>query len=188
MTTISKVAAVLGIVTGLAVSALPLASYAATEDVTVSVTVQSTLGSGDAVCGATSGSTATGAAGTNLTATCAFSSSSNNGLKVQIKDADSNLNLVSGSNSIAPITTTGGTTLSASNGYGWGYLQNFSGSNWTSQNNTEEYSKITSSDVLLGQSNEAGPVSGTITFGARTAETQAPGTYTDTVTVTTTAI
>jgi len=50
MTTIAKVAAVLGVIAGFGAASIPISTFAATEDVPVSITINSTLGTDDATC------------------------------------------------------------------------------------------------------------------------------------------
>lgn len=186
MTTITKIAAVLGIIAGLGVSAMPLTSYAAPQDVEVKVTINSTIGGTGVNC--TEASTS-GAAGVQLSEVCTYSASSNNGLTIAIKDKDAVLNLVSGVNTIAPIasaeTATGNLTKN-----GWGYkfgnitgVAGVAGTN----SNAEKFTPITASNVTVFTTSTAGAVAGDFTFAAKTPESQATGTYTDVVTITTTA-
>jgi hypothetical protein len=187
MTKPTKVAAALGIVAGLAVSALPLASYAASEDVTVSVTIQSTLGGDEMEC--TTANAGSVAAGSFAEATCEFSASSNNGLSIAIKDKDAVLNLVNGANTIAPIAATETLTGNLTQN-GWGYKFNVTTDTTTPGTNSNggKYTAITASNVTVYNTNTAGTVEGDFKFGVKTPASQATGTYTDIVTITTTAL
>ncbi len=177
----TKAIVTLGVIAGLGVSILPATSYAAAEDVTVNFGVTSTL-SGDMVC-ATS-TTATGAAGTQLSSTCAISGSSNNGMTFQIKDKDSTLNLVSSGNTIAPIAAVESTTGNLTQN-GWGYkLSGATGA--TIATGYDKFNPITASNVTILTA-PAGSATATLNFAAKTALSQAVGTYSDVVTVTVTA-
>lgn len=187
MTKITKVAAALGIVAGLAVSALPLTSYAAAEDVLVTITINSTLGTEEAACDTASTS---GAAGVQLDASCAYSSSSNSGLAITIKDKDAVLNLVhtNGTDTIVPIAAQEAATgVLTQNGWGWKFVNLGGTATAAIQGNRDRFSPITASDVAVVNATTAGTVTGDFMFSVRTPATQAPGAYSDTVVVTTTA-
>lgn len=192
---ITKVIAGLGIVAGLGVAALPLSSYAASEEssnVTVNVTINDTIGTVSPDCANSSGE---GAAGTSINSSCGISGSSNAGISILIKDADSTLNLVSGSNTIAPIggvltdanfAFTNIANINAGNG-GWGYAVASSDAGITVTSGYTDYNPITATDVKVAGTTAASTVSNTsINFRAVTPASQAPGTYTDTVVVTVT--
>jgi len=189
MRKITKVAAALGIVAGLGVAALPLASYAATvtENVNVSVTINPTLGTGAMAC---TDATTSGAAGVTLSATCSYTASSNGGLSVAIRSQGAELNLVgtgNSANTIAPIASQQ-PTVAALAVNGWGYrVSGFTGTGSpTIAGNADRYTPITATNVTVINAS-AGTAAGDFVFSARTPETQAPDTYTNVVTITTTA-
>ncbi len=193
---ITKVIAALGVVAGLGVAALPLSSYAA--DVTVSFTIQETVGTVDPNC--SSGVTDTEPAGADLHGECNLEGSSNTGIQISIKDADSNLNLVSGTNNITPIgavisdanfTTANLSTINSGAG-GWGFRFS-AGANAVSNNLShttgyDSFNAITAADqVIAKSSNITSPthtVGASISFRAVVPPSQPAGTYTDIVTVT----
>jgi hypothetical protein len=181
-----KVAASLGIIAGLSVAVLPLSSYAVTtsQNVTVSLTIQGSLGGNDGMECTTASET--GAAGALLTGVCNGIWDSNNNITVKIRDQDSNLNLVSGINTIAPIASAVASINSSNPGWGWNFTVTDAGSGSFAAANSN-YNPITASDVTAASSTGAvSGAEGSFFFSAWTPATQAPGTYTDVVVVSTT--
>jgi hypothetical protein len=189
MTNISRIAAVLGIVGGIGVSALPIATFAATDTSTVSYTVNSTIGGSDVDC---EDATMTSNAGTQATASCSLSVSSNDAVSVAINDADAVLNLVKSSDAITPIAST---ELAAGDltQNGWGYkfaADSNGGADFAVAAGFDKYHAITASGSPVTVASSTGAVTnaaGHFDFAAKTALGQAPGTYTDDVVITITA-
>ena len=184
---ITRSIAVLGVVAGIGVAALPAMSYAASNDVELSVTVQSTLAGETAICkdGLTP---ATIGAGTSTTLSCGISYQSNGAATVSIKDEDETLNLVSGSNTIAPISTAAADVT----GEGWGYKFTVGNAGADSGGLTatnDQYNPITAEDFTIA-SNTApltSAATGTFEFKVSTQSGTEAGTYTDTVVISITA-
>ena len=190
--TISKAVVALGVVAGLGVAILPLSTYAANpEDVTVQFQVSPTISGGASICSAADGGALT--AGTTKTVTCDIGYSANSASSVSIKDKDSNLNLVSGANNIAPIATPVADIATTAGTAGWGYkfavTAAGAGSNGlTAVAAAANYAGITASAVAVGNATAAVTnAAGTFTFGVSTAESTPSGTYSDIVTVAITA-
>jgi hypothetical protein len=189
MTSISKIAAALGIVAGIGVAALPIATFAATDNANISYTVNSTIGGSDVDC---EDVTMTSNAGTQATASCSISVSSNDAVSVAIDDADGVLNLVKGGDAIAPIavTETGTGDLTQN---GWGYrftTDNNGGGGFAVVTGYDKYHAITASGAPVTVASSTSAVTnaaGHFDFAAKTALGQAPGTYTDDVVITITA-
>ena len=203
---ITKVIAALGVVAGLGVAALPLSSYAAETDVLVSVEIKTTTGSIEPDC-ETSGVDIAGGAGSIIQGECDIDGSSNTGILIAIRDTDEDSSGqlgLTGDQSTPVIIPAIGATLGltdsqfavsglglnglSSNG-GWGYK--FSVGTSTNLNIVSGYNNwngITLSNVTVAQSpnatvgvsmNNAG-----FSFRAVTPPTQAPGIYTNWVTIT----
>lgn len=184
---ITRSIAVLGVVAGIGVAALPAMSYATSKNVELSVTVQPTLSGTEVICedGLTP---ATIGAGSATTLSCDISYQSNGEATVSIKDADSTLDLTSGSNTIAPISAAAADVT----GEGWGYKFTVDKAGATSGGLTatnDQYNPITASDFTIA-SNTAPlteTATGTFDFKVSTLKNTEAGTYTDTVTISITA-
>ena len=178
MSKITKTIAALGVVAGLGVAALPLASYAATT--TDSVTVNAEVGTsmsvsldkesvslnpipGGAPVNTEGGQTITATAITNNT----------NGYKLTLTDGDSeNHYLASGGNHIAPGAPTQGRSL-------WG----------VKFNNADAYTALGAAGFSRNEADATADDGETtnIDFAVSASPSQASGTYTNTMTVTVTA-
>jgi hypothetical protein len=181
-----KVAASLGIIAGLSVAVLPLSSYAAvsSQNVTVSLTIEGSLGTNDGMdCTAAE---ETGSSGTTITGVCEGKWDSNNSITVKIKDTAGSLNLEAGPNSIAPIASAAAAVSSTNPGWGWNFqVTNNGGGGFVAANSN--YNPITSSDVTAGSSTGAVTgAEGKFNFAAWAPSTQAPGVYENIVTISTT--
>lgn len=184
---ITRSIAVLGVVAGIGVAALPAMSYAASQDVELSVTVQSTLSGEPVICrdGVTP---ATIGAGASTTLNCEISYQSNGAATVSIKDADETLNLVSGDNTIKPISAAAADVT----GEGWGYkftVDNAGADSGGLTATNDQYNPITASDFTVA-SNDApltSAATGTFGFKVSTQSNTEAGTYKDTVTISITA-
>ena len=193
---ITKIIAGLGIVAGLGIAALPLSTYAGSDDIVVRVTIDETVGTVEPDC-STSAAPA-GAAGVPLDSTCGIDGVSNTGIRILLKDFDSNLNLVgqsgpaaTGPATIAPIGATANladinATTAASGGWGYQFVVN--GAVGLTKNPAHTgWNGITASDVMLASS--TAPVdldtnTPALNFRTFTPASQTPGVYEDTVTVT----
>ena len=207
MTTISKIAAVLGVVAGLGVAALPVSTFAAdnTKDVTVSITISPTTGGDDSICEGDTGVAGSGGSGNQVGADCSIDISSNTPAQIMIRDTGGDLNLIGMTDlgytdgiadtcddtdkCIAPIAAQEAATGPLTQlGWGFRYLISDPGAvsgGMAIQGNFNRFSPITSLDQLVAKS--TAPVSnatGDFTFAANTPATQNPDTYINTVTIT----
>jgi len=207
MTTISKIAAVLGVVAGLGVAALPVSTFAAdnSKDVTVSITISPTTGGDDSICEGNTGVSGSGGSGNQIGADCSIDISSNTPAKIMIRDTGGDLNLIGSddpgfTDGVADTATGTGTyiapiasqepAIGAMTQMGWGfrYLISSAGAasgGLTIQGNFNRFSPITSSDQTVASSSAAlNNATGDFTFAANTSATQNPDTYVNTVTIT----
>jgi hypothetical protein len=188
--TITKVIAGLGIVAGLGVAALPLTSYAASENVAVSFKVNPTLSGNEAICTTASGNAAGIAAGATDTATCTAVYSANAGASISIVDQDSNNSLVgtaSSSNTIAAISTPAASLTGEQWGFKFEATQAGAGSGGlTAVGGFANYNAVPVSGSAATVGSSTAPTTlaeGTFTFGVSTATTTVADTYTDTVVI-----
>ena len=178
MSKVTKTIAALGVVAGLGVAALPLASYAATTD---TVTVNAEVGTSMSVsldkdsvslnptAGGVPVSTEDAPAQT-ITATAITNNT--NGYKLTLTDADStNHYLASGGNHIAPGVPTQGDSF-------WGVKFGA---------DAESYVSIASAPVINGEATDDAGDTHSLDVGVSASAGQVPGTYTGTLTVTITA-
>ena len=194
---ITKIIAGLGIVAGLGVAALPLGTYAANpQDVIVRVTITETVGTVEPKC--TTAATS-GAAGITLPdADCGIEGVSNTGIRITIKDFDTDLNLVgqsgaaaTGPQTIAPIGATSNladVTLATAPTGGWGYSFDTNSAPGLTKNPAHTgWNGITAADVMLASSTvpvDLDTTPATLSFRTATIASQAPGVYEDVVTIT----
>lgn len=175
MSKMSKTIAALGVVAGLGVAALPLASYAATTaDVTINALIEDTLSiavdQSTVALGAVDAGVMNGGPVVEGSTNVTVITNDTDGYTVNIKDADEVLNLVSGSDTIAPGVPTQGNSA-------WGYKGG----------DVSNYTAITAADVALKTTSDPTTTDGdkfALTFGVTADASQAAGTYTDTVTLT----
>ncbi len=178
MSKVAKSIAVLGVVAGLGVAALPLGTYAATEDITINAIVDNTISL------TTSASEVTmnlipGGSAVEKEVTATVVTNNNAGYTLSIKDSDSTTALVSekGDTIAAGVALSGSTSA-------WAY-KGGSKNTWT---------EITTGDVELVNVSKptpapdpvqlGDPADTVITFGAYAAEGQQNGTYKGGVTLT----
>jgi len=191
MTTISKIAAVLGVVAGLGVAALPISTFAASENITVSITVDSSLGGDTTIC---TDAGEAGGPGAPIEAACELEGSSNNGLTISIEDYDADLNLritpevnISTDPYIAPISAA--EVAAGFSQYGWGYryidTTGVGAGKATVTNNATYFRPITAKgSPFTAATYTSGTFSGEFGFAANIQSTQELGTYEDVVIVT----
>lgn len=179
MTKTTKIIAALGVVAGLGVAALPLASNAAeSADVTLTVTVGKAIEL--TVDSATKAvSINPGATDNSLSTTATVTTNDSDGYLVYLADADNDTNLVSGTNYI-PAFTAGQATLSAA-ASGWG----------VKLPGASEYVGVPAADathatslVVANEATVADAEDYVVEYGIAIAGDQASGVYTDTVTFT----
>ncbi len=192
---LTKIIAALGAVTGFGIAMLPLGASA--EDVTINFTISPTVGTVNVNCSGAVNETEV--AGVPLEGMCQLSGSSNTGVRLSLKDADTSLSLThtNGTNIIEPISPTANMTTmnqadiatmnSGRGGWGFRYVVG-SATNLQAAGNYSNWNGITSSDVTIAQSanttSGAQAAGAAIHFRAVTPPSQAPGTYSDIVTVT----
>lgn len=172
MSKITKTIAALGVVAGLGVAALPLASYAAdNQNIAVQATIGSTLSVDTPTVATVELAPTNGAAAKEGSSSVTVNTNNLNGFTLNIKDSDSETGLTGTSGTIAAGTTLDG-TVSA-----WAYKGG----------DTAEYAAITTSNVPLKETDAPTTAAGEtveITFAVAADEDQAAGTYTGGVTVT----
>lgn len=172
MSKITKTIAALGVVAGLGVAALPLASYAATtQDITVEATIGPVLSVGTPTAATVELAPINGQTAVEGSSSVTVNTNNLKGFTLNIKDSDSETGLTGTGGTIAAGTTLNG-TVSA-----WAYKGG----------DTVEYTAITTTDVALKKTTAPTVADGEtveITFGVAADEDQAAGTYTGGVTVT----
>ena len=190
---ITRSIAVLGVVAGIGVAALPAMSYAAdpSQNVTINVSVDPTVAADATICGAAAGSGATIefgnlAAGESGTRDCTFAFASNDAAYVKISAAETNLK--NGEETIAAFGTKADNLAPANPG--WGYNVTETGDSVTVTPGLDSgYTGVTTSPTTIASTSAAVTTAqgtGTIQFGIQTATDQAPGDYSGTVTITVT--
>ncbi len=187
MSKMSKAIAVLGVVAGLGVAALPLSSYAIND--TATTTAQAIVGDSIAITVADATVTMSNVmanqevneASTNITV------QTNNaaGYSVNIKDSDSDLALktTDGSGTAAGIPT--GVPQKGKNA--WGFKASSTAEGVTVDTDVQDYVKIKTSNTEIATKSAPSANAGdviTLTFGVTVDTTIAAGTYQDAVTLT----
>lgn len=186
MSKYAKIVATLGIITGLGIASLPVATFAApialdgsvpsTQNVVVQLTV------GDAVAVSTDNGTANGGNAApnqakNATSGISYATNAANGMVVNVKDVDEDTNMtvsghtgtVTGTDVIAA-GTTGSTAGSGSWSIKGGLL-------------TADTAMVKQSETALKVAESNGPVNTNLnmTYNIATGASQLPGTYQDTI-------
>lgn len=201
MSKLTQSIAILGVVAGLGVAALPLSSYAAPADVskdaTVQLTVEDTLSLELTAGEETSGETAMPLVNLGIATpdgdivdadlTATVKTNSKTGYTLKLEDKDESNDLVSGEDKIEAGVPAKGTSA-------WGYKAgeiNIAGNNEIT--NATEYAAvpvsgsavtIVNSDKPTLVAEDANGDTAVINFGASVSSAQAAGTYTDIVVVT----
>ena len=171
MSKITKTIAALGVVAGLGVAALPLASYADTKQtITVNAQLDQTLSVGTPTQATVTIPVTNNAEVAQGSTSVTVTTNNDGGYTLNIKDADGTTTLADGDNNIPAGKPTQGVSA-------WAYKGG----------DTADWTKITESDVALKTTDA--PTSNTgeaveISFGVTAAANQAAGTYTGAVTVT----
>lgn len=172
MSKVTKTIAALGVVAGLGVAALPLASYAATtQNIAVEAEIDTSLSVSAPTVATVSLQPTNGAAAKEGSSSVTVNSNYLNGFTLNIKDSDSETGLTGDSGTIAAGTVLDGTASA------WAYK----GGDKTA------YTAITTTDVALKTTDAPTAAAGEtveITFAVAADEDQAAGTYTGGVTVT----
>ena len=172
MSKITKTIAALGVVAGLGVAALPLASYAATtQNIAVEAEIGATLSVGAPTVATVELAPTNGQAAVEGSSSVKVNTNNLSGFTLNIKDSDSETGLTGDSGTIAAGTVLDGTESA------WAYKGG----------DTAAYTAITTADVALKTTDAPTTAAGEtveITFGVAADEDQAAGTYTGGVTVT----
>lgn len=172
MSKITKTIAALGVVAGLGVAALPLASYAATtQNIAVEAEIGETLSVETPTAATVELAPTNGAAAAEGSSSVTVKTNHLSGFTLNIKDSDSDTGLTGTSGTIEAGTVLDG-TVSA-----WAYKGG----------DKAAYTAITTSDVALKTTDAPTTAAGEtieITFGVAADADQAAGTYTGGVTVT----
>ena len=174
----------------LAVAAVPLSASAITENTTINATVGSTISISSTSPVSIALSPGGSAVVSSASDTVTVSTNNSNGYTLTLANFDTNRNLVSGSNNIAPHAgTPAAPSVLADNT--WGYAvagAPFSGSYTAESNNSASASTwagvpASGSPVTLKTTSSvaSGDVT-TVWYGVRVDSSQPTGTYTDTVT------
>lgn len=164
MTKMSKAIAVLGVVAGLGVAALPLSTYADTQIVPVEVEVSGAISitSDTATAQMSVKNNQDVAASDPVKLT--VSTNNENGYTVTIKDSDNSTNLVTETNDVIPAGTPAQGTSA------WGYKFG----------DATAYTGVTLNDVEVKTTSTASATNGdeyNLVFGVTTGANQAQGTY-----------
>ncbi len=189
MSKMSKAIAVLGVVAGLGVAALPLSSYAVSD--TASTTAQAIIGDSIAVTVADATVTMNNVmanqdvneASTNVT----IQTNSATGYQVQIKDADSDTALKTTDGTGTSTGIPAGTPTKDTNA--WGFKASSSAANVTIGSSAQGYRAIDTTNLMVAEGTAASANDGDVinlTFGVTVDTTIAAGTYQDEVVLTAT--
>ena len=186
MSKYAKIVATLGVITGLGIASLPVATFAApialdgSVPATQNVVVQLTVGDAVAVSadnGVANGGNAAPNQAKNATSGISYATNAANGMVVNVKDADEDTNMtvsghtgtVAGTDVIAA-GTTGSTAGSGSWSIKGGLL-------------TADTAMVKQSETALKVAESNGPVNTSLnmTYDIATGGSQLPGTYQDTI-------
>ncbi len=186
MSKYAKIVATLGVITGLGIASLPVATFAApialdgSVPVTQNVVVQLTVGDAVAVSadnGTANGGNAAPNQAKNATSGISYATNAANGMVVNVKDVDEDTNMtvsghtgtVAGTDVIAA-GTTGSTAGSGSWSIKGGLL-------------TADTAMVKQSETALKVAESNGPVNTNLnmTYNIATGGSQLPGTYQDTI-------
>ena len=186
MSKYAKIVATLGVITGLGIASLPVATFAApialdgTVPATQNVVVQLTVGDAVAVSadnGTANGGNAAPNQAKNATSGISYATNAANGMVVNVKDVDEDTNMtvsghtgtVAGTDVIAA-GTTGSTAGSGSWSIKGGLL-------------TADTAMVKQSETALKVAESNGPVNTNLnmTYNIATGGSQLPGTYQDTI-------
>ena len=186
MSKYAKIVAALGVITGLGIASLPVATFAApialdgSVPATQNVVVQLTVGDAVAVSadnGVANGGNAAPSQAKNATSGISYATNAANGMVVNVKDVDEDTNMtvsghtgtVAGTDVIAA-GTTGSTAGSGSWSIKGGLL-------------TADTAMVKQSETALKVAESTGPVNTSLnmTYDIATGGSQLPGTYQDTI-------
>ena len=186
MSKYAKIVATLGVITGLGIASLPVATFAApialdgSVPATQNVVVQLTVGDAVAVSadnGVANGGNAAPNQAKNATSGISYATNAANGMVVNVKDVDEDTNMtvsghtgtVAGTDVIAA-GTTGSTAGSGSWSIKGGLL-------------TADTAMVKQSETALKVAETTGPVNASLnmTYNIATGGSQLPGTYQDTI-------
>lgn len=186
MSKYAKIVATLGVITGLGIASLPVATFAApialdgSVPATQNVVVQLTVGDAVAVSadnGTANGGNAAPNQAKNATSSISYATNAANGMIVNVKDVDEDTNMtVSGHTGTAAGTdviaagTTGATAGSGTWSVKGGLL-------------TADTAMVKQSETALKVAETSGPVNTSLnmTYNIATGGSQLPGTYQDTI-------
>lgn len=164
MTKMSKAIAVLGVVAGLGVAALPLSTYADTQVVPVEVEVSGAISiTSDTETVQMSVKNNQGVKDSDAVK-LTVATNNENGYKVSIKDSDNSTNLVSADNDVIPA----GAPVQGTSAWGYKF------------DDAASYATITLSDVVVKTTTAPSADGGdeyNLVFGVTTGANQAQGTY-----------
>ena len=184
MSKYAKIVATLGVITGLGIASLPVATFAApialgSTPSTQNVVVQLTVGDAVAVSadnGTANGGNAAPNQAKNATSSISYATNAANGMIVNVKDVDEDTNMTAGHTGTVAGTdviaagTTGSTAGSGSWSIKGGLL-------------TADTAMVKQSETALKVAESNGPVNTNLnmTYNIATGGSQLPGTYQDTI-------
>ena len=184
MSKYAKIVATLGVITGLGIASLPVATFAApialgSTPSTQNVVVQLTVGDAVAVSadnGTANGSNAAPNQAKNATSSISYATNAANGMIVNVKDVDEDTNMTAGhagtvtGTDVIAAGTTGSTAGSGTWSVKGGLL-------------TADTAMVKQSETALKVAETTGPINTSLnmTYNIATGGAQLPGTYQDTI-------
>ena len=186
MSKYTKIVATLGVVTGLGIASLPLATFAApipldgSVPATQNVTLQLTVGDAVAVAVDTNNVNAGNVSPNqtkNVSTTVSYATNHNTGMTLTVKDADADTNMTAGLS---------GSPVAGTNVIAAGTQGNVAGTGtWSIKGGllTTETAMVKSTDTALKVQESNAPVNAdvNVTYDFATGSAQLPGTYQDTI-------
>lgn len=184
---ITRSIAVLGVVAGIGVAALPAMSYAAdTQNVAITLTVDPTVSGDASICETAEDAVA---AGLHTTMDCTFRFAANSAMNLTIVDSDTDTSLKNSEgtgDSIAAFGTPIEVAELETTSEGWGFTVTGLNNMTASGNYGTHYTGVPAKGSVATIATTSGAVtdaSGTVRFGVKTSEDNLAGDYTDTVTI-----
>ena len=185
MSKYAKIVATLGVITGLGIASLPVATFAApialdgSVPATQNVVVQLTVGDAVAVSadnGTANGGNAAPNQAKNATSSISYATNAANGMIVNVKDADEDTNMTAGHTG-----TVAGTDVIAAGATG----ATAGSGTWSVKGGllTADTAMVKQSQTALKVAETTGPVNTSLnmTYDIATGGSQLPGTYQDTI-------
>lgn len=188
MSKYAKIVATLGVITGLGIASLPVATFAApialgSTPSTQNVVVQLTVGDAVAVSadnGTANGGNAAPNQAKNATSSISYATNAANGMIVNVNDVDEDTNMTAGHAGTVTGTVTGTDVIAA------GTTGSTAGSGtWSVKGGllTADTAMVKQSETALKVAETTGPINTSLnmTYNIATGGAQLPGTYQDTI-------